>query len=180
MMGILNKEAEASDPPGIHAYSQNLVQMLVGNRAGQAYAASLTDRLAHAEITARQGKRKLISEDAIARAFNELMRQTGAPVSLKADLVSVKQAREGWEKQLPALISRERNGIYCYPGESVFILEILIENVGRPPTPLSSSGPSVVGSAMPPARAHLLRSYGSHSRTHVIRLFNDLAKTLEI
>jgi hypothetical protein len=181
MTDTLNREAEANDLAGIHTYSKHLIQMLPGIRSGgDAYADSLTDRLARAEMMARHGKRKLISEIEIAKAFNDLMRQTGAPASLRADLDSMVWARAGWEKQLPALISRERNGTYCDPGESVFILEMLIENVGRPPTPLSSSGPSVIGPAMPPARVHLLQYYASHLRTDDIRLLNDLAKALGI
>jgi hypothetical protein len=181
MMDTLNKEAEASDPNGIRAYSKHLIQMLPGIRGGEeSYADSLTDRLARAEVMARQGKRKLIAEVEIAKAFNDLMRRTGAPVWLKANLDSVESERSGWEKQLPALISREKNGTYCYPGESVYILETLIENVGTPPAPLSSSGPSVIGPGIPPARAHLLQYYASHSRTDFIHLLNDIATTLKI
>jgi hypothetical protein len=181
MMDTLNKEAEASDPVGIHAYCKHLIQMLPGIRGGgDAYADSLTDRLARAEMMTRHGKRKLITEIEIVKAFNDLMRQTGAPSSLKADLDSVESERRGWKKQLPAMISREKNGTNCYPGESVYILETLIENIGMPPTPLSSSGPSVFGPGMPPARVHLLQYYASHSRTDFIHLLNDIAKTLEI
>jgi len=181
LIETLNKEARATDPAGIRNYSQDLIHLLPGVRsAGAAYTDSLTDRLATAETMARHGNRKLISEIEIAKAVNDLMRQTGAPASLKADLNSVEQARNGWEKQMPALISREKNGTYCYPGESVYILETLIENVGRLPTPLSSSGPSVFGAGMPPTRVHLMQYYASHSRTDIIRLFNDMAKTMGI
>jgi hypothetical protein len=181
LIETLNKEAGATGPAEIHAYSKHLIQMLPGVRGGEdAYADSLTDRLALAEQMARQGKRKLISEIEIAKAFNNLMRETGASASLRANLDSMEWARKGWEEQLPALISREKNGTYCNPGESVFILEVLIENVGEPLTPPSSSGsgPSVIGPGMSPARAHLLQYYASHSRKDVIQLLNNEAKTL--
>lgn len=180
LLATLNQEAGPSDAAGIHVYSQHLIELLVPQRAGKPYIRSLADRLAAAEQMARHGKRKLVSDADIRKAFNDLMRQTGAPASLRANLSDVELARTGFARQLPVMISRQKNGTYCEPGEAVWVLEVLIENVGTPPTPLSSSGPSVVGPAMPPARTHLLQYYASHSRTEITRLFNQLAKTLEI
>lgn len=95
MIETLNKEAEASDPAGIRAYSEHLALLLpIGGSgstgaAGSTYLSSFSDRLAKAEESARQGKRKLISEEAIAGAFNDLMRQTAAPSSFRADVADV-------------------------------------------------------------------------------------------
>lgn len=178
LLSILNEGAGAPDSADIQKYSKNLLNLVVPDQAGQEYLFVLSNRLAHAESMAREGKRKLVSEKVIAHAFNDLMRETGAPVSLKADLNSVKSSRMAFEKQMPDLITRERNGSYCLPGESTFILGMLIENVGRPPIPLSESGLRVVGMPIPPVRNHLLQYYANHSQAEIIGLFNHLAKNL--
>ncbi len=182
MMEALNKRAEAADVAGIHAYAEELMQMLPSVRdAGSTYADSLTDRLARAELQARNGKRKLISEAEIAEAFNGLMRRTKAPASLKADLVAVESARSGWEKQLPAMISNQKNGTNCYPGEAVWVLETLIENVGRPPGSIVHSTTSVfVSVPQSPARRHLEQFSASHSQSEVSEMLSHLLSDLTI
>jgi hypothetical protein len=100
---------------------------------------------------------------------------------LKVDLAAVKSARSEWEKQLPAMISRQKNGSYCYPGESVFILEILIENVVRPPGSIPNSDSSVfVGIAPSPARRNLEQFSASHSRSEMTEILNHLFNALQI
>jgi hypothetical protein len=182
MMEKLNKEAEATDPAGIHAYCKHLIGLFPAVRGGgAAYADALTDRLARAELMARLGKRKLISEIEVAEAFNDLMRRTGAPAPMKADLAAVESARSGWEKQLPALISREKNGIYCYPGESFFILEILIENVGRPRTPTPDNAPKMhVDTGYAPVQLHLDMFSERHSISENKTVLNHLFNALQI
>jgi hypothetical protein len=150
--------------------------MLLGNSAGPDYAASLSDRLSRAELMTRQEKRKLISEADIARAFNNLMSETGAPDSLRADDAAVKAGRAAFEKEMPALISQQRNGTYCNPGEAVFIVSMLIENIGRSATPSSQSDHNAhVSSGHPaPVRTHLALFCANHSRSDVTKLFNRL------
>jgi len=181
MMGTLNKEAEASDSAGIHAYSQDLVQMLVGNSTGPAYAASLSDRLARAEFMARHGKRKLISEAGIAQAFSVLMREIGAPNSFATDIDAVHSNRIAFESFLPAMISQKENGSYCNPGEAVFVLEMMIENVGRPLAPTPDSAPKAfVAAIKPPVRVRLEQFYANHSRSEVTEVFNHLFNIFQI
>jgi hypothetical protein len=181
-MCSLNQEAAATDPAAVHTYVAQLVQMFPAVLGGKsAYADTLTDRLARAELMARDKKRRLISEAEIVNAFNDLMQQTKAPASLKVDLVAVESARNGWEKQLPALISRQKNGSYCYPGESVFILETLIENVGTVPTSIPHSSPSVfVGAPPAPARQHLEQFSANHSQSEMTEILNHLFNALQI
>jgi len=187
LMEELNKEAASEDMEGIHIYSQDLVQMLVGNAAGPAYATSLIDRLTKAEFMARNGKRKLISEADIARAFNTLMKDTGAPGSLHADIITVHRMREDFESALPALISLKTNGSYCNPSEAVYVVEILIESIGRSPVPASHSTPDDTGKVMeassgpkPPARRHLEDYFVGHSRSESVNVLNDLFHVFQI
>jgi len=171
----LDREARVSTPEGVHVYSQHLVQMLVGNSAGPVYATSLTGRLAQAEFTARHGKRKLISEADIAQAFNVLMKETRAPDSFVADKDAVHRNRIAFENSLPAMISYKSNGSYCNPGEAVFVVEMMIENVDRPlalsPNFASKSAFAAIN---PPVRMHLEQFYASHSLSEVTEVFNRL------
>jgi hypothetical protein len=178
LIETLNKEAEASDPEGIRKYSQHLTQLLVGQllvgeRASTAYTASLSDRLAKSEELARQGKRKLISDEVIAEAFNDLMQQTAAPSSFKADVADVEKSRRGFERELPAVISEGKNGKYCYPGEAMWVMSMLIENIGsHPPSPVHP-GPQVSG-YRPPVRLYLVRYFSSRSPDEAIHVLERL------
>jgi hypothetical protein len=182
MMDTLNIEAKASDPTGIHAYSKDLIQMLAGVRGGGVvYADSLTDRLARAELEARQGKRKLISEADIAKAFNELMREIGASNSFVADIDTVHSNRIVFESALPAMISQKKNGSYCNPGEAVYVLELMIENVGRPLTPTPDSAPNTFAAGInPPVHVRLELFSARHSQSEVICAFNHLFNVFQI
>lgn len=183
-MNNLNKEAEATDSAGIHVYSKHLVSLLAISAAGPpgttatTHLSSFSDRLARAEESARKGKRKLILEEAIANAFNDLMQQTGAPSSLKADVGEVEKSRRAFETELPAIISESKNGKYCYPGESMWILGMLIENIGADFTPLNHE-PQVSG-YVPPALQHLQQYFSSHPTNEDARVMNSLAKSLGI
>jgi hypothetical protein len=94
---------------------------------------SLADRLAKAEQTAREGKWKLVPEADVVRAFNELMTKIGAPASMRTDEASMRSFREHAAsiKAFPALLSAERNGINCNPGEAVFLLYLLMSDDGK-------------------------------------------------
>src|ERR1039457_252354 len=164
MMDTLNKEAEASDPEVIHKYSEDLIHWLIGTAAGPEYEVDVTDRLARAELRAKQGKRKLISEAEIAQAFNQLMRETGAPDTFTADVAAVGSERSASEKRLPALITRKKNGSYCNPGETIYILVLLIQNVARPPDPpIQGNLPQVRPSPYVPVQQHLDIFFVRHS-----------------
>lgn len=183
-MDILNKEAEANDPEGIHKYSENLIpwlNWLIGTAAGPEYEASVIDRLARAELKARQGKRKLISEADIAKAFNQLMRETGAPDTFTADVAAVESARSESEKRLPALITRKKNGSYCNPGETIYILMILIERVARPPEPpIQGNLPQVRFNPYVPVRQHLQIFFARHSVPENKTVLNHLFHAFQI
>ena len=184
MMDTLNKEAEASDPEEIHKYSEEMIHWLnwlIGTTAGPEYEASVTDRLAHAEMKARQGKRKLISEVEIARAFNQLMRETGAPDTFTADVAAVESARSESEKRLTALITIKKNGSYCNPGETIYILMILIERVARPPDPpIQANLPQVRPAQFAPVQKHLRIYFARHSVPENKTVLNHLFKVFQI
>jgi hypothetical protein len=178
---ILNKESSSSDFEGVRVYSQDLIQVLVDNSAGPAYAASLTDRLAQAEFMARHGKRKLISEADILQAFNALMKDIGAPDSLRTDIDAVRRARGAFESTSPALISKKTNGSYCNPGEAIFVIEMLIENVGISPAPPPAHAlPQAVSGPKPPVRRQLEQYYADHSRAEIVSVLSHLFNLFQI
>jgi hypothetical protein len=147
---LFDQEAAASDPAGIHKYSRDLIDSILPNRwtygqspsgrmemfmvefLGEDYAAKLADRLAQAEQRVRVGNGKLIAESDVARAFNDLMKEIGAPPSLRTDEASIHRFREHAAaiKAFPALFSEDRNGANCNPGEAVFLLSLLISDNG--------------------------------------------------
>jgi len=180
-MDMLNKEAGASDPEVIHKYSEDLIHWLIGTAAGPEYEASVTDRLARAEMKARQGKRKLISEAEIAQAFNQLMRETGAPDTFTADLAAVESARSESEKYLPALITRKKNGSYCNPGETIYVLMLMIQNVARPPDPpIQGNLPQVRAAPYVPVKQHLMIYFASHPVPEIKTVMNHLFNVFQI
>ncbi len=64
------------------------------------------------------------------------MRRIDAPKSLSADVRAVDKARRAFEKEMPAVISREKNAASCNPGEAIWVLTMLLENIGsNPPQP---------------------------------------------
>lgn len=181
IIDMLNKEAEASDPEGIHKYSEDLIHWLIGTAAGPEYEAAVTDRLARAEMKAKQGKRKLISEADIAQAFNQLMRETGAPDTFTADVAAVESTRNASEKRLPALITRKKNGSYCNPGETIYILVLLIQNVARPPDPpIQGNLPQVRPGPYVPVQRHLNFFFVRHSRSEITKVLNHLFNAFQI
>jgi hypothetical protein len=131
-----NQEALASDPAGIHKYSEdligNLIELIVPSEAGGAEIEPLVNRLAQAEQLARTGKAKLVPEADVVRAFNELMEKIGAPSSLRADEAAMRRFREHAAaiKAFPELFSGDRNGTNCNPGEAVFLFSLLMSDDG--------------------------------------------------
>jgi hypothetical protein len=130
---------------------------------------------------ARNGKRKLIPEADIAQAFKTLMREIGAPNSFAADIDAVHSNRIAFESSLPAVVSQKENGSYCNPGEAVFVLEMMIENVSRPlaPTPDSASK-AFVAAINPPVRVRLEQFYANHSHSEITEVFNRLFNVFRI
>jgi hypothetical protein len=106
------------------------------------------------------------------------MRQTGAPASLKADLNSVELARRGWEKELPALISREKNGTYCYPGEAIWVLTIMIANIEAHYPTFPPGESRMVSGYRPPVELHLQQYFSSHSPNEAAHVMDRLATRL--
>lgn len=206
---LFNQEAAASGPGGIHKYSRDLVGLVLpdqwtfGQHLGSDYAASLADRLARAEQTARTGDGKLVPEAAVVKAFNGLMQEIGAPPSMRANDEAVHRFREHAAsiRAFPALFSADRNGTNCNPGEAVFLLYLLIWNDGvlhegnldfsvylmEPSArrghprayPMRGGRARNSSNGTLPAAAGLLAQYPSdHGRKAAIALFNHLAGTL--
>ena len=133
---LYDQGAVASDPAGIHKYSENLIGLIVPNPAEdnsvRRFSNDLADRLATEEQAARAGKRKLVPEAAVVKAFNDLMQGIGAPPSMRTNEAAVHGFREHAAsiKAFPALFTADRNGTNCNPGEAVFLLSLLLSNNG--------------------------------------------------
>lgn len=133
---LFNQEARSTAPSGIHKYSEDLIELIVFNPAGddsvRQMANRLAGRLAAAEQAARAGNKKLVPEAAVVKAFNDLMPEIGAPPSMRASEASVHGFREHAAsiKAFRALFSANRNGTNCYPGEAVFLLSLLLSDSG--------------------------------------------------
>ena len=147
---LFNQEAAASDPAGIHKYSRDVVDLILPNAwtygrspsgrmemfedeyLGESYAGKLADRLAQAEQNARAGTGKPVAVSNVVRAFNDLMKEVGAPPSVRTDEESLQSFREHAAaiKAFPALFSADRNGMNCNPSEAVFLLGLLISDNG--------------------------------------------------
>ncbi len=129
------------------------------------------------------------------RAFNELMKQIGAPSSLRTNEASVHSFREHAAsiKAFPALFSADRNEANCNPGEAVFLLSLLISDNGvlydknldtaqemmHPYNPEDRGGGGISRIIGGPDSWRLLSLYTSHhNRSATVALFNRVADTL--
>jgi len=195
---VLNDEAEATDPTGIHKYSEHLIKLIVPNQAGNAnaYIDSLSDRLAKAEQMAREGKGHLVPEADVVRSYNDLMKKIGAPSSFYADEAEMRafRAHSVAVPVLPALLSADRNGTNCNPGEAVYLFSSLLYHNGK----ISGSyldfvkvmrqdnfrrgaafAAGVTGSMYDEAEGRLTLYSLQHRRHDTIKLFNGVAKALD-
>jgi hypothetical protein len=163
---------------------------------GEKYAANLADRLARAEQTARTGNGKLVAVSDVVRAFNDLMKEVGAPPSVRTDENAVQKFREHAAaiNAFPALFSANRNGTNCYPGEAVFLLGLLIMGNGvldegnldmdvalmHPEAERNENRMAfgVVTARAPDSRQLILSYPADHGRHAGISLFNHVADTL--
>ena len=177
---LIPEAKEANTPEGSKKYAQRLAEMFIGDRAGEAYLASFSRRLAKADLEARRGQRKWIPEGTVAQAFNSLMRQvsgaTGGPFQTDSNVVH--RTRLTLAETTPVLTTVKSHDSECQPGEAVFLMNQLLLHNGSledrcPPQP----GPdgSLVQHACAekdgPAFASLLVS--RYSRSHS-RLKNEM------
>jgi hypothetical protein len=212
---LFNQEAAASDPAGMQKYSRDVIDMILPNAwtygkspsgkmetfedeyLGENYAAGLAGRLAEAEQLARAGKGKLVPVSDVAQAFNNLMKEVGAPTSVWTSESALQKFREHAAaiKAFPALFSADRNGTNCNPGEAVFLIGLLIMDNGvlyegnldtelemmQPRDPRNEGRTSFAVATMmrAPDSQRLVSSYPKdHSRHAGIKLFNHVAGTL--
>ncbi len=185
---MLNKDAEASDSAGIHYYAEDLAHLLLPDKAGDSYINSFADRLAKAEQAAREGKRKLIPDTQIVEAFDEIVKKANLP-PMAANLDALRRFRTDTYlgKQYPALLTPDRSGTNCYPGEAVFLLTVLLDadsNPKAPPPPpapsanLHTPGPTMFAREVRPSSSVGLSLMQSHHR--IVKIFNGVARTLGI
>lgn len=180
---MLNKDAQASDPEGIHYYAEDLAHMLLPEKAGDEYINSFASRLAKAEQEAREGKRKLIPDTQVVATYNEIARKEN-PRAKMANLNALRLYRTDSHdaKALTAVITADRNGTNCYPGEAIFLLTLLLTADGdlmHQPSPSQTypvnaptSGPFEVGGEV------TMYIPGPRTRRQIVKEFNAIAKSL--
>jgi hypothetical protein len=139
----MNQRAAAADPAGIRAYSRALIETIVHvtadpylypstiDPATEKLIDSLSYRLANAEQAVRQRKGHLVPESDVVRAFNELMERTGAPYRADEANVHAYRVHAAELKILPALLTEDRNGANCNPGEAVYLISLLMGGNGK-------------------------------------------------
>ncbi len=174
---VLNKDAKASDPAGIHLYAEDLAHYLLPEGVGDKYTNSFADRLAKAEREAREGTRKLIPDTQIVEAYNELLKRENLTTK-PANLDSLRRYRTDSypAKTYSALITADRNGANCYPGEAVFLLTVLRQNDGDP----YNLTPVVSGPRQGSVEQIMGLNVLGQSRRRIIEEFNAVAKTFGI
>lgn len=185
----INKEAEQSaSRDGLEAYSAHLSSLLTGEQPGAPYVRALADRITTAELMARQGTRSLVSEDAVAKAFNTLMAQVEGNTGprFQTTPATVHRLRLALEPTDPAVISVESHSDECLPAEAIFVLTLLVWNngtTGNPPvTPAVHSGNNTltVRSGPRDARTLLLLYSQSHPPRDRVKLFDEVATILAL
>lgn len=126
--------AEAAEPAAsrdaVNDYNEFLIKMLVSPQAGEAYVTAFSQRVGMADLMARHGHRKLISESSVAQAFNELMTQVADPQFQppKTDAATVHKLRLMLKDSSPALSSVETHESECLPSEAFLLMTQLINN----------------------------------------------------
>jgi hypothetical protein len=195
-----NQEAAATNSVGIHKYSEDLVGAILPNptddEAVRRLLSRLADRIANAEQAARSGNGRLVPEATVVKSFNSLMREVGAPSSLRTDEAALHGFREHAIsiKAFHMLFSADRNGTSCNPGEAVFLLSLLISNEGKLPEQLldsaaiqmrldgqqSGGGLSFATAGMEPLGSTASGSISSYSSHHNLnennKFFNQLIR----
>jgi hypothetical protein len=138
----MNQRAAAADPAGIRAYSRALIETIVHvtadpylypstiDPATEKLIDSLSYRLANAEQAVRQRQGHLVPESDVVRAFNELMKRTGAPYKADEANVHAYRVRAAELRILPALLTKDRNEANCNPGEAVYLISELMSGNG--------------------------------------------------
>jgi len=190
---VIEKKEASSTPAGLEDYAQHLVDLLTGDKPGKASAHRLSQRLAEAELAARDGRRGYVSESAIADAFNNLMRavrgRDGAEIETTAQ--QVHWMREWNDRFSPMLSSVEAHASECLPGEAVFTLVMLLNGnskIGPAPKERFSdappSQPGYVGVGIShenqKSRGLLNRYARTHWRWQSTRLYGRVLREMEI
>jgi hypothetical protein len=132
---LMDQEAASGSPSSVQRYAYDLITLIVPISASKAYMDRVSRRLAQAELETRKGQRKPIPETEVAAAYNELMEQIGAPAFFRTDAAIIHQFRyhDTTVYALPTLLTASENGDGCLPGESTFLLYMLMENDGKLP-----------------------------------------------
>ena len=129
---LYDQNAAQSTPAAIEHYSEDLIRLAVPPIARESEIQILAQRLAQAELSARNGKGKMPSEAEIAQAFNHLMQTVHAPESMRTNEAALHHFRQHAAelKAFPSLFTAARNGTRCTPDEAVFLLYLLIDGKG--------------------------------------------------
>jgi len=192
---MLEREVQSSDQTGIHRYSEDLVGSIVPHVVpdplGNAYIDALADRLAVAEQMARQGSGHLVPEANIVHAYNYLVKHIGAPSSFYADEEEMRAFRAQSIKDpiLPALLTGNRNGTSCNPGEAIYLFHLLLNGSGKlapnyldaPRSEGDERGVSIsasVGSMRDGSSGRLTIYSLQHHQADTIKLFNRVIRIL--
>lgn len=186
----LIEEAEASDTrEGLQKYSEYLITLVVGEQVKSEYISTLSKRLIASEQMTRDGKRKLISENSIVDAFNQLMKQVqiSAAPALVTNVTTVHQLREVLYNTSSSLSSLKSSDSDCHPTEAALLMVFLLRNNGaissvNSASSTTSDGHAAVTISSIPLEASargLVNHYSAtHSEDERAKLYEDLLQII--
>jgi len=180
-VALIIADAKAADgPEGSKVYARQLTEWFVSDQTGDTYIDAFASRLSTADLMARQGKRELIPETVVARAFNDLMSRVHAP--LRTDTNVVHQLRNTLYAVSPSLSTVNSDSSGCLPSEAVHLMiQLLLDNgtLGDLCPPQPDATGRLVQHACPGrlnAGAAISQYLYSHSRSQNETLYNHVAE----
>lgn len=184
----LIREAKAADSPeGNYKYSSDLTKLLVLHPTSKSHVDVLSDRLSKADLMARRGERNWIPESVVVQAYNDLLKEIGAPPGKppQADTNVVHQLRITLSEVSPAFSSVNSQASSCLPSEAVQLLVQLLLHSGSIEGPCLPNRKPVTAPTQQSCSdvdVSLLmhRYFRSHSASQQEKLFDHAAKRLGI
>jgi hypothetical protein len=180
--------APADNRDAVYEYNDLVVKMVISPRAGDAFFTSFSQRVSRADLLARGGNRKLISEGTVVQAFNDLMIKVTDPEikgpPLKTNAAIVHQMRLNLQGISPDLSSVGAHPSECTPSEAFLLMYWLLHidpaKAAAELTTKAQPGLSVHFNG--PNYPDVLYSHytESHSHSDTLKLYDQMAKTFGI
>lgn len=181
LLASLSQQADlSSTDAGLHVFCQTLAEVLTGAPPDDPYGDIVSSRLYMSQRMTLDGKRHLIKEDVVARAFNLLMAKTtprNAP-AITASAQQVHDMRLFLSRAAPQLTSVDAHAASCYPTEAVLLLKLLLSAHDPLPGGSPKPGTIIAGIVASGATYYLNRYVQTYSHFAMVRLYDSIIGTL--